>query len=129
MPVRVPASHRDLLERPLFCALGTTRPDGAPQVNPMWFLWDGERILMTHTTRRRKYANLAADPRASVLIFDPENPYRYLELRGRLIDVEPDPEARFFDRLAERYGSTARHPDDAPDRVVLVIDPETVSTQ
>jgi PPOX class probable F420-dependent enzyme len=80
--VAVPAGYDDLLERPLYGHLATTRPDGSVQVSPMWFDWDGELLRFAHTTKRQKYRNVQRNPRVAMSISDPDNPYRYLELRG-----------------------------------------------
>jgi PPOX class probable F420-dependent enzyme len=122
MVTTIPDGLRDLLENPNYAALGTVRPDGTAQVNPMWFEFDGERVLFTHTTKRAKFRNLQENPSMSVMVFDPQNPYRYIELRGRLVDVTPDPEAEFYARLGRRYGSSGQEnsPDKA-DRVVLAM--------
>lgn len=126
----VPATHADLLERPLFAHLATLRPDGSPQANPMWFAWDGTHLRFTTSTRRRKHRNVTADPRVSISINDPEQPYRYLELRGRVTAIEPDPGAAFFAELAARYSlALDGPPGDAVDRVVLVVLPESGSHQ
>lgn len=126
----IPDSHTDLLTRPLFAHLATVRPGGMPQVNPMWFAWDGTLLRFTSTTTRRKHRNVMAEPRVAVSINDPEHPYRYLEIRGRVERIEPDPTAAFFLELAERYSmSLDGPPGDAPDRVVLVVRPEAVSHQ
>ena len=126
----IPDSHRDLLERPLFAHLATIRPDGMPQVNPMWFSWDGTFLRFTNTTRRRKFRNVTAEPRVAVSINDPDAPYRYLEVRGRVERIEPDPTGAFFLELAERYGlDMDGPPPDAADRVVLVVEPEATSQQ
>ena len=61
--VAVPAGYHDLLERPLYGHLATTRPDGAVQVSPMWFDWDGELLRFAHTTKRQKYRNVQRNPR------------------------------------------------------------------
>lgn len=124
----IPTSHLDLLERPVYGVLGCRRPDGQLQANPMWFEWDGDAIRMTHTRTRQKYANLRYDSHAVVLIVDPENAFRYLEVRSVLKAVEPDPTAAFFDRLAARYGTNITV-DDGPDRVILVFEPRQVSVQ
>ena len=79
--VAVPDGFEDLLDRPLFGHLATTRPDGTAQVNPMWFDWDGSRLRFTHTTKRQKYRNVTANPAVAMSIHDPDNPYRYLEVR------------------------------------------------
>jgi PPOX class probable F420-dependent enzyme len=80
--VAIPQGYETLFERPLYGHLATTRPDGSPQVNPMWFDWDGELLRFTHTTKRQKYRNVTANPNVAMSISDPDNPYRYLEVRG-----------------------------------------------
>ncbi|MFL2001679.1 PPOX class F420-dependent oxidoreductase [Microbacterium sp. A1-JK] len=116
----IPDDLRDLLDEPNYGALGTVRPDGSVQVNPMWFEYDGEHLLFTHTTRRQKFRNLAANPSMSLMVFDPENPYRYIEVRGRLVEATPDPEGAFYVRLGQRYGNADQPPPpDSADRVVL----------
>jgi PPOX class probable F420-dependent enzyme len=127
----IPDSHADLLTRPLFAHLATIRPDGTPQVNPMWFAWDGTHVRFTNTRTRRKYRNVTLEPRVAMSINDPEKPYRYLEVRGRVERIEPDPDAKFFAELADRYGLDlgGQPPADAADRVVLVVRPEAVSYQ
>lgn len=119
----IPDAVRDLVERPLFASLGTTRPDGSPQVNPMWFVWDGEFVWFTHTTYRQKYKNIAHDPRVSVLILDPDDAMRYVEIRGVVDHIDLDPEAKLYQRLSERYTGTPVTPDDAPDRVAIAVKP------
>jgi PPOX class probable F420-dependent enzyme len=116
----IPDDLRDLLENPNYGALGTVRPDGAVQVNPMWFELEGDRIRFTHTTKRQKFRNLQANPSMSLMVFDPENPYRYVEVRGRLVDVVPDPTGAFYVQLGRRYGNAGQQPPpDSADRVIL----------
>jgi PPOX class probable F420-dependent enzyme len=119
----LPESHRDLLERPVFAHLATVRPDGAPQSSVMWFVWDGELIRMTHTRRRQKFRNLEDEPRVALSMHDPDDPYRFLEVRGEVAEIVPDPEARFYHELAGRYGEDDPKPSDIPNRVVVVIRP------
>src|SRR6266704_3438678 len=107
MTDEVPASHLDLLERPLFAHLATLRPDGSPQSSVMWFGWDGERVRFSHTRNRQKYRNLENDPRVSFHVQDPDNPYRTLEVRGRVESMIPDAEAAFYRSLQERYDFVA----------------------
>jgi PPOX class probable F420-dependent enzyme len=127
--VEIPENVLDLFERPLYASLGTARPDGAPQVNPMWFVWDGEFIWFTHTTYRQKYKNIAHEPRVSVSIFDPDQPVRYVEVRGVVDHIDPDPEAKLYQRLSERYTGTPVTPPDAPDRVAIAVKPTWVRGQ
>jgi PPOX class probable F420-dependent enzyme len=126
----IPDEYADLLDRPLFGHLATVRPDGTPQVNPMWFSWDGTHLRFTNTTRRQKHRNVTAEPRIAMSVNDPDRPYRYLEVRGRVERIEPDPEAAFFAELAKRYGlELDGPPGDAAERVVFVVRPEAVSYQ
>jgi PPOX class probable F420-dependent enzyme len=118
-----PASHADLLDKPVFAHLATVRPDGSPQSSVMWFAWDGERIRMTHTKTRQKFRNLAAEPRVALSIVDPEDGYRFLEVRGEVESVEDDDaEASFYKSLQQRYGMDYPIPD-APVRVIFTIRP------
>jgi PPOX class probable F420-dependent enzyme len=128
--VAIPDGYETLLERPLYGHLATVRPDGLPQVNPMWFDWDGERLRFTHTTKRQKYRNLAANPNVTMSISDPDNPYRYLEVRGVLEEVVPDPTGAFYLHLNDRYsGPVTEPPPDKADRVILVVRPTGFSKQ
>jgi PPOX class probable F420-dependent enzyme len=119
----IPDRVRELLERPVFVHLGTTRPDGAPQVNPMWFVWDGEFIWFTHTTYRQKYKNLAHEPRVSISLLDPDRAYGYVEIRGVVDHIDADPEGRLYQRLSERYDGTPVTPPDAEQRVAIAVRP------
>ena len=126
----IPDEYADLLTRPLFGHLATVRPDGTPQANPMWFSWDGTHLRFTNTTRRQKHRNVTAEPRIAMSVNDPDRPYRYLEVRGIVERIEPDPGAAFFAELAKRYGLELEAPPaDAADRVVFVVRPDAVSYQ
>jgi len=116
----VPADHLDLLERPIVASLATVRPDGTPQVNPMWFVSDGSVVRFTHTDERQKFRNLTLNPNVAISIQDPENPYRYLEVRGVVDAITPDPEGAFYRELAVRYSrDRGSAPRDAAHRVIL----------
>jgi PPOX class probable F420-dependent enzyme len=130
MTVTIPSEFLYLLQRPLFGSLGTVRPDNTVQVNPMWFDSDGETIRFTHTSKRAKYRNLQLNPSMSLLLTDPDNPLRYLELRGRLIEVIADPDGQYYVHLGRRYGNPAQQPPpDKADRVILVMSIEVVSSR
>src|SRR3982074_3378451 len=100
--MKPPESHADLLERPIFAHLGTVRTDGSPLVNPMWFVWDAEQgvIKLTHTTRRSNYRYIKRDPRVALSIADPEDEYRYLQVRGMVEKIEEDEGGRFYQGLS-----------------------------
>ena len=119
----VPRSLADLLERPLYADLATVRPDGTPQVNPTWFRYDGEYLWLTTTSRRSKHRNWQRQPAVALSIIDPDEPSRYLEIRGRVEQIVPDPGASEFVRLAERYGLPQGPPADAAYRIAVAIRP------
>jgi PPOX class probable F420-dependent enzyme len=122
--VKSPESHADLLEKPTFAHLATIRPDGSPQSSVMWFTYDGERIRMTHTKTRQKFRNLADEPRVAISIADPEDQYRFLEVRGVVESIEDDDaEASFYKSLQTRYSMDYPIPDAAV-RVIMTIRPE-----
>jgi PPOX class probable F420-dependent enzyme len=120
-----PETHLDLLQRPLFAQFATIRPDGSPQVNPMWFLWDAEHglIEMTHTKERHNYRNVRRDPRVALSIADPDDQYRYLQVRGVVERIVDDPTGAFYQRLQRRYRGTDSEVEDRDVRVILTIRP------
>ena len=121
----IPDHLRPLLDRPLFGALGTIRPDDTVQVNPMWFEFDGEHVRFTHTNKRGKFRNLQRNPSMSLMLIDPDNPQSYLELRGKLVETIDDRAGDFYVRLGQRYGNPDQPPPpDKADRVVLVMSVE-----
>jgi PPOX class probable F420-dependent enzyme len=120
-----PATHLDLLERPLFAHFATVTSSGAPLVNPMWFLWDGEQglIKLTHTNIRHNYRYLQREPRVALSVVDPGNEYRYLQVRGVVESIEPDPTGAFFQVLLRRYRGITREVEDRDVRVVISVRP------
>jgi PPOX class probable F420-dependent enzyme len=122
MTTAIPDNLVDLLRDPHYGSLGTIRPDNTVQVNPMWFDFDGENLRFTHTTKRAKYRNLQHNPAMSLCITDPADPQRYLEIRGQLTEIVPDPQGSFYVHLGQRYGNPDQQPPpDRADRVILVM--------
>ena len=118
----VPDGYQDLLERPIVAVLTTVSPDGVPNSTPMWFLWDAatSQLRFTHTNYRKKIKNLQTNPNFSLTITDPDNPYRYLEVRGTFGSVEPDPSGSMYVTLGKRSGNADQAPPpDSADRVIL----------
>src|SRR5262245_4651834 len=120
-----PQTHLDLLERPLFGHLATVRADGSPQVNPMWFLWDAEHgvLKLTHTKERHNYRNVRRDPRVALSVIDPDDQYRYLQVRGVVEKIEDDPTGSFYQTLQRRYRGAAGEVSDRAVRVILTVRP------
>ena len=130
MTIELTDHFRRILESPSFGHLATVRRDGSVQVNPMWFEFDeaSGTVRFTHTTKRRKFRNLQNDPRMTLETLDPENPLKYVEVRGRLVEVIPDPEGEFYVHLGRRYGNAEQQaPADKADRVILVMRVEKVA--
>ena len=126
----IPASHRALLDQPNIGHLATLRPDGTIQLNDMWFAFDGENLRFTHTNKRRKFRNLQQNPAMTLSVTDPDDKYRYIELRGRLVDTIADPTGSYYTELDRRYGATTSEPPaDAADRVILIMAIDKVNTR
>jgi len=124
------SSAMRLLDGPNYGMLGTLRPTGELQINPMWFERVGDEIRFTHTTTRGKYRNLRQNPTMTLAVLDPADPAHYVELRGRLVEALPDPTGDFYVRLARRYGKDVQQaPADSADRVILVMRIETVTAR
>ncbi|MFM9108400.1 MAG: PPOX class F420-dependent oxidoreductase [Chloroflexota bacterium] len=125
----IPADKTDLLELPVLAHVATIGADELPQNNPVWFDWDGEVLRFSQTTGRQKYRNLRDRPGVALSIVDPENPYRYLEIRGDLERIEPDPEFAFIHRMAKKYMGVDQYPwlNPSETRVVMVIRPRSVT--
>jgi PPOX class probable F420-dependent enzyme len=119
-----PESHADLLSRPVYAHLATVRPDGAPLVNPMWFLWDEAQgvIKLTHTKRRSNYRFVQSEPRVALEISDPNDPLRYLQIRGVVEAIDDDPTGAFYEILQKRYSGTGEV-SDREYRVVITVRP------
>ena len=127
----IPDTYADLLEWETrsFAHVATVGPGGEPHSSPVWFDWDGESIKFSLTTGRQKYRNLEKDKRISLSIIDPENDYRYVEVRGELVEVEPDPNIDFISRMAKKYIDEDRYPwhREGDERVVMLFRPVKVS--
>jgi PPOX class probable F420-dependent enzyme len=121
----IPDSHKDLLIAQVG-VLGTIGVSGRPQLSATWFLADGETVKISLNTTRQKVKNLQAEPKVSFLIFDPANPYKYVELRGDA-EITPDDDYAFANQVGAKYGSDLRDRDEPGEtRVVVAIKPARV---
>ena len=110
---------RRLLDGRHFAVLATINPDGAPQTSAMWVGREGDEVLFSTVAGRRKHRNLVRDPRASVTILDSDDPYNYVELRGR-VTIEEDVGRRFDTGLSHVYDGHDPDPD-PPGAVRLIV--------
>ena len=124
----IPDSHRDLLDRPLLAMLGTIQPDGTPQVMPMWAdLADGH-VRVNTAVGRQKHANMMRNPHVSVLVVDPDDDFRFIEIRGDVVLITAEGANEHADKLITEYRG-AEHVPTAPrteTRVIASIRPRRV---
>ena len=103
--------------------------DGSPQVTPVWVDYDGENILINTSRGRQKMKNIKRDPRVALSIQDPDNPYRKLIVRGRVVEETEQGADEHIDKLAKKYTGSDTYQNRTPGmvRVILKIKPEHVS--
>ena len=125
----IPEGYEDLLRSTAVAHVATIGPKGEPQVNPVWFDWDGEHFKISQTKTRQKYKNVGRDPHIALSIVDPENHPRYIEIPGEVVRVEEDPNIDFISSsarpMAKKYLGVARYPNHQPgdERIVLHVEP------
>jgi PPOX class probable F420-dependent enzyme len=127
----IPDSYSDLLTSTALTHVATKGPDGEPQNSPVWFDWDGTHLRFAQDTgSQQKVRNLARESRMAISIVDPENPYRYLEVRGRVERIDTDPDWGFINAMAKKYLGQERCPFGKPDDEwrIVVIRPERTTS-
>lgn len=128
----VPESHRDLLGNDVkaLAFLGTTMTEGSPQVTPVWFDVEGEVIRINTARGRTKERNMASRPRVAMAIADPADPYRYLQIRGTVIEMREQGAVEHIRQLSRKYQGTDDFPVPAGQvRVMVLIRPDHVSVK
>jgi PPOX class probable F420-dependent enzyme len=99
----IPPTHADLLAGANTAVLTTVGPNGQPQSTAVWYLIDDDGALKASiTTDRQKYKNLVRDPRATLFVLDPTNPYRTVEIRAS-VELAPDPDKALLPKFAAQY--------------------------
>ena len=115
-----------LLDERTFAVVSTINPDGAPQSSVVWVKRDGDEVVFSTIRGRRKTRNMERDPRVNVALYDPADPYRYVEIRGTVsLTEEGGPE--LIQELSRKYDGepfTEGHPDNV--RVVVRVRPRRV---
>ena len=121
--------YKDLFAKKAFASLATLMPDGSPQVTPVWVDYDGAHILVNSAKGRVKDKNMRHDARVAVAISDPENPYRYVEVRGRVVEITESGADDHINRMAKKYLDKDVNPFRSPQevRVIYKIKPESFS--
>jgi hypothetical protein len=113
----IPDKYRDLFAKRAFASLATIMPDGRPQVTPVWCDIEGQLIIFNSARGRQKDKNVRRDPRVALAIIDPENPYRYLEVRGRVVEITEQGAEAHIDKMAKKYLGVEKYPYRQPGEV------------
>jgi PPOX class probable F420-dependent enzyme len=124
---QVPDSHRDLLEAPLTAVLSTVDAHGRPQSTAVWYLVDGDgRLKGSITSGRQKFKSLRGNPNCALLIMDPQNPYRTLEIRAEA-ELAADPDKETVRKFATAYNvGEAMLVNESEDRYTILYHPRRV---
>ncbi|HLB23915.1 MAG TPA: PPOX class F420-dependent oxidoreductase [Dehalococcoidia bacterium] len=128
MAVQLSDKTKKYLEAKSFAHVATVNKDGSPQVSPVWIEHDGTHVIVNSEDKRLKVANLRRNPAVSLSIQNPENPYEYIEIRGRVTGITPNGGFEGIDRLAKKYLGQDKYPNNQPGdvRVVITIEPTRI---
>jgi hypothetical protein len=124
MSAKIPENFMDLFQKKAFGSLSTLMPDGSPQTNPVWVDYDNGELWVNTAVGRLKDRNMKRDPRVSVALIDPDNPYRFLEIRGKVREVTQEGATQHIDKMANKYPFAQP----GEERVLFKIKPEHVHT-
>ena len=130
MSATIPDSHKDLFDKPAFGSFTTLMPDGSPQTTPVWVDFSDGQVIVNTARGRQKDKNVRRDPRVAVTLIDPENPYRYLEIRGKVDEITTDGASTHIDKMAKKYLGKDKYPFAQPgeQRELLKITPAKFRT-
>lgn len=122
----IPETHLDLMAAPLTAIVTTIGTDGFPQSSVIWYVWEGDRLWFSTKGRTTKSRNIHDRPQVSVVVIDPANQFRYIEIRGTAT-VSEDPGCVGRNHVRAKHGMEASAPDPfADDRVLVTINPVRV---
>lgn len=127
--ISIPSSHEDLLTRPIIVTLVTVMPDGQPQATPIWADLHEGNIRINTVDGRQKDKNLRERKMATVLVIDPENDFRWMEVRGKVVWESEGDDREVIEKLSHDYfGKPYPSHNDSDRRVTFLIAPERVVT-
>jgi PPOX class probable F420-dependent enzyme len=126
----IPETHLDLFKKKAFANLVTLMPGGQPQVTPVWVDYDGHYVVINTAEGRQKDRNLQRDRRVALSILDPDNPYRYLEVRGHVAERTRNGADQHIDAMAKKYLDKDKYPFRQPNevRVLYRIEPDHITS-
>ena len=131
MAVQLTDAQKKYLTDKNFAHIATLNKDGSPQVSPVWVGYDGKHIIVNSEDKRLKVRNLKRDPRVSLSIQNGEQPYAYIEIRGKAVEITPNGGGEGIDAFAKKYMNLDKYPMNKPGdvRVVIKIEAEHVTGQ
>ena len=127
----IPAGFMDLLtEKKAFAHIATVQPDGSPQVTPVWFDYTNGVVRVNTAKQRVKARNMEQGSKVALAIMDPDNPYRYIQIRGTVSKETEDGAVAHIDSLAKKYMGKDVYPfhNDKDTRVIYEITPSATDT-
>jgi PPOX class probable F420-dependent enzyme len=126
----IPATHLDLFSKKAFAHLATLMADGTPQTTPVWIDYDGKHVVINTAEGRQKDKNMRRDGHVALSITDPDNPYRYLEVRGTVAERTHAGADQHIDRMAKKYLGQDKYPYRQPGevRVIYKVTPERTTS-
>ena len=133
----IPESHLDLIAGPYIAVMTTVSPDNKPENTAVWSSWDGTHILVNSTASRREPANIRNNPNVAIFVLDPNDPYRWIDVRGIVEEIVPDPDyanisahAKLYVGADEYYGGFAPiERKGTEERIIFKIKPLRVTQQ
>lgn len=134
MAASVPASHVDLLTGPFYAVFTTVAPSGQPENTVVWCSWDGSYVIVNTASGRRKHNNVLENPRVALTVIDPQDPFRWIDVRGTVEAIEEDTDyaninahAKLYAGADEYYGGFApAERRGTEERLILKIRPDRV---
>jgi PPOX class probable F420-dependent enzyme len=129
MATVIPEKFKTLFNTPTFAHLATVMPDGRPQVTPVWCEFDGRHVLINSAAGRQKDKNIVRDGRVALSLTNPENPYSYIEVRGRVVERTENGAVEHINHLSQKYlGKPYPFMQPGEKRVMYRIEPEHVTS-
>ena len=127
----IPENYNDLFQKKTFAQLATIMSDGSPQVSPVWCEYDGEHVLINSAKGRVKDRNMRRNPNVAISVQDPENPYRHISLKGKVVEITENGADAHIDKLAKKYTGKDVYPNRRAGevRVIYRILPEKIFTK
>jgi PPOX class probable F420-dependent enzyme len=128
--VKIPASHQDILKKKAFAHFATLMADGSPQVSPVWVDEQDGYVLINSAAGRVKDKNVRRNPSVAISATDPDNPYRMVTIRGKVVEYTTEGADDHIDKMAQKYMGKDKYPFRTPgeQRVIYKIEPKTVAT-